>query len=328
MLIWTRLPESFFWKWRKEMGKYIVTSGQNIYDIALHIYGSIEGIVDLMMSNTGLSLVTDLKSGDELIYTDGYIINADIVSYNRIHKIVPANGERNVYFKEASLPLIFEIKTGNLETSTGFKASGTGKMQIDWGDNTALESITLSDEVQHINHSFDNLVSKHRKIRIYADVQFRFLDFTPLRANAVYALKLVCVEKFTLTDSSVDIGFLSLFEGIYDLDLSGLDTDNLSSLVDCKELMNLDLSRLDAPQPVLDSYLISIVKKYYGRRNSTVVLTNRPSGVYQEPERNGALNYNISTGMEAVWLICNEPQWNEAGYWKFIIENQTYTTEI
>ena len=31
------------------MGKYIVTNGQNIYDISLHLYGSIEGIVDLMM---------------------------------------------------------------------------------------------------------------------------------------------------------------------------------------------------------------------------------------------------------------------------------------
>jgi hypothetical protein len=29
------------------MGKYRVIAGQNLYDIALHIYGSIEGIVDL-----------------------------------------------------------------------------------------------------------------------------------------------------------------------------------------------------------------------------------------------------------------------------------------
>ena len=29
------------------MGKYRVIAGQNLYDIALHIYGSIEGIVDM-----------------------------------------------------------------------------------------------------------------------------------------------------------------------------------------------------------------------------------------------------------------------------------------
>jgi hypothetical protein len=36
------------------MGKYTVTGRQNLFDIALHLYGSIEGIIDLMMSNTSL----------------------------------------------------------------------------------------------------------------------------------------------------------------------------------------------------------------------------------------------------------------------------------
>lgn len=309
------------------MGKYVVTSGQNIYDAALHIYGSIEGIVDLLMNNTDLSLATDLKSGDELTFTDGYIINADIVSYNRIHKIVPSNGERNVYYKEATLPLLIEIIIDNLETSTGFIASGTGKMQVDWGDNTPLESITLSDAIQPTHHLFDNLVSKRRKIRIYGDMLFKFLDFTPLKAKAIYLLKPVYAEKFVLTDSSVHIGFLSLFYGIYDLDLSGLDTDNLSVLLECKQLMNLELSKLDAPQSVIDDYLISMVKFYYGRRNCTVILTCHPSGEYREPVRDEKQNYILTSGKEAIWVICNEPAWNEGGKWKFIIDNEIYTSE-
>ena len=75
------------------MGKYKVIAGQNLYDIALHIYGSIEGIVDLMMCNTDLSLDTTLKVGDELIYSDDFIINADVVAYNEMHGIVPSNGQ-------------------------------------------------------------------------------------------------------------------------------------------------------------------------------------------------------------------------------------------
>ncbi|MCS2956861.1 hypothetical protein NXX53_06170 [Bacteroides salyersiae] len=43
------------------MGKYTVITGQNLYDIALHIYGSIEGIVDLLMNNPDLSLCDNLK---------------------------------------------------------------------------------------------------------------------------------------------------------------------------------------------------------------------------------------------------------------------------
>ena len=31
------------------MGKYRVVAGQNIYDVALYLYGSIEGVVDLLI---------------------------------------------------------------------------------------------------------------------------------------------------------------------------------------------------------------------------------------------------------------------------------------
>lgn len=54
------------------MGKYAVINGQNLYDIALDLYSSIEGIVDLLMNNTDLSLADDLQTGDELIYTEFY----------------------------------------------------------------------------------------------------------------------------------------------------------------------------------------------------------------------------------------------------------------
>lgn len=63
------------------MGRYITTHGQNLYDVALHIYGSIEGIVDLLMNNTTLSLNDNLKAGIELVYTDNFIINSDTAHY-------------------------------------------------------------------------------------------------------------------------------------------------------------------------------------------------------------------------------------------------------
>ena len=50
------------------MGKYTVTEGQNLYDVALHLTGSIEGIVDLLICNPALSLADTLRSGDELFY--------------------------------------------------------------------------------------------------------------------------------------------------------------------------------------------------------------------------------------------------------------------
>ncbi len=52
------------------------------------------------MNNPDLSFDSRLCSGDELLFTDDYVINEDILSYNRLNRITPANGERNVYMKE------------------------------------------------------------------------------------------------------------------------------------------------------------------------------------------------------------------------------------
>ena len=73
------------------MGKYVVTEGQNLYDIALHLTGSIEGIVDLLICNPVLSLADTLRGGDELFYTDDFVINADVVARYRREQIVPHN---------------------------------------------------------------------------------------------------------------------------------------------------------------------------------------------------------------------------------------------
>ena len=56
------------------MGKYRVVAGQNIYDVALYLYGSIEGVVDLLINNPDLSFATTLTAGRELVYTDDFVI--------------------------------------------------------------------------------------------------------------------------------------------------------------------------------------------------------------------------------------------------------------
>lgn len=94
------------------MGRYRVIAGQNIFDVALHLYGSIEGIVDLMMNNPDLSLATVLTVGQELVYTDDFVIDADVVAYNAARSIVPANGEHHVYpkYPEGQLSVEFHFR--------------------------------------------------------------------------------------------------------------------------------------------------------------------------------------------------------------------------
>lgn len=82
------------------MGKYIVKSGQKSYDIAPYIYGAINGIVDIMINNPNLSFCDDLKSGDEHLFTDNYVINADVVAYFKMNNLTPVNGQRHVCYKK------------------------------------------------------------------------------------------------------------------------------------------------------------------------------------------------------------------------------------
>jgi hypothetical protein len=309
------------------MGKYIVCEGQNLFDVALHIHGSIEGIVDLLICNSTLSLQGELKSGDELTYTDDFVINTDAVAYYRMYGIKPANGERTVYYKSSEYPKLVEVYLETSRTSTCFEICGGGTLEIDWGDNSRIETLTLGNDLKQVSHAFDNSLSGKRKITLYGDVSAKQINLSGMSASAIYLLRPLPVEKFILQRGDMAIDFLGLLQDTYEMDLTRLATDNLVPLLYNKGLMKLDLSGATIRQQTLDEYLINLVRHYYGRRSCHVYLTTLPTGIYQEPRRDDNLNYILSTGMEAIWILTHEPAWNEAGYWKFVINDQTYTFE-
>lgn len=306
------------------MGRYRVRARQNLYDIALHIYGSIEGIVDLMMNNVDLSLCDKLKPGDELLFTDDFVINNDVVSFYRMNKLIPSNGERTVYFKTASYPMLFECVLNPEITTVEFTVAGNGVLEIDWGDNSGLQTLHLSGEPQTKVHFFDNRVATSRKIRFYGDAELTLLDLTGLIPDGVFVLKPIYIERFCLNGTKAGIDFINLFEGTFRIEMKNRSSGSLLSLLSCKKLKRLDLSGGRFDQPVIDEYLICLVKKHEGRRNCEITLSVPPSGEYRCPERDDEGNYQINSGMEAVWLLVNEPAWNEAGEWKFTINGDVY----
>ena len=308
------------------MGKYKVIAGQNIYDVALHLYGSIEGIVDLMMCNTDLSLDTMLKVGDELIYSDDFIINADVVAYNEMHGIVPSNGEHHVYPKVFTKPLAVAFSLPTQTLSVQCSVSGVGTLEIDWGDNSDTEVVTLSDKPQLLKHIFDNKVRKRRRIRWFTDAYFKQVDWSGLKPNSVVILRPLPIEELTIKDATLTLDSLQMVTGIYSLNLSGLTSGNLKPLVECRELMTLNLTDARIKPTVLDEWLIAMVERYGNRRNCEVTLTAVPAGTYQEPARNADTgHYNITSGMEVIWVITHEESWNEGGKWKFIINDKEYS---
>ena len=113
------------------MAKYKVKGSQNLYDIALHLYGTVEGLFDLLISNPNLNMNTELIAGMELEYHDTFIINPSIVNQLNDNNIVPVNSERQVYFKHPDAPLRMIVKTPAELDSFMFSVSGEGQMIID-----------------------------------------------------------------------------------------------------------------------------------------------------------------------------------------------------
>lgn len=74
------------------MKLYTVRSGQNLYDVALTLYGSIEGIFDLLISNDDISLNSNLKHGQVLNYNEEFMIEQSIPDWFKSHDIVVKNG--------------------------------------------------------------------------------------------------------------------------------------------------------------------------------------------------------------------------------------------
>lgn len=309
------------------MGKYTLTAGQNIFDAALHIYGSIEGITDLLVNNASLSMASKLEAGQELIYTDDFILDEDVVAYMRSNDLTPAGGERHVYPKCFTLPLMAELMIPNRKTSAAFTAAGRGTIEIDWGDNTPTESCALQAQARQYFHAFDSAVAGSRRIRLYGDAELGMLNLSAAAPSELYLHAPLAVEQFTLRDVTLYVGFLHLLRGTYYLDMQGLKCADLRPLVHCTELMNLDLrhSRMKGSQ--IDDYLLQLVRNYGTRRSARLLLPSAPGGLYREPARDAQGAYAPLCGMEALWVLTHEEAWNQAGAWKVIIDDKTYTYE-
>lgn len=306
------------------MGRYTVTEGQNLYDVALHLTGSVEGIVDLLICNPTLSLADTLRSGDMLVYTDGFVIDADVVAKYRRENIVPAGGERSVYPKYPTGVRRLWFTVDATQPTTAFALSGSGRIEIDWGDNTPLEIVEVNASVRTLSHRFDNTVTESRRVRLYGDFTLRSLDLSESGARRIRLSGPLSCERFSLCGGSCPVDFLPLLDGVFRMDLRRLSCDSLLPVAECRELMTLDLSGADVSRAAVDEYLLRLVSHHYGRRNCDLTLPVVPSGSYAEPVRNAAGACVPATGLEAVWLLTHEPSWNEGGAWVVRTPDQCY----
>lgn len=220
-----------------------------------------------------------------------------------------------------------DIYIENTRTSIGFVISGSGTIEIDWGDNTDLQIVRLSKQAIELNHFFDNNTGTKRRTCIYGDENARIqkLDISNIKDSNIYILKPIYIERFVMKNISTTIEFIALSKGMFEMDCSGSTTGSLLPLLRQKELKSLNLQNIKCSRKAIDRIFDRTGKaalwktELYGHNDEV------PSGEYKEPQRDENLNYIVGSGMEAVWVLTHEPAWNEAGAWKFIINDTIYT---
>lgn len=289
------------------MATYKVKTSQNIFDVALDCYGSIEGLFDLLITNDWLTMTTDLQPGMELEYHDFFVVEDSIKKAIQDNNYLCANSERHVYYKHTDKPCRFISKIPVELHSVSFRASGEGVMYIDWGDNTPLEEVELTVAERLIQHYFDNHVDA-RTIVVYGEFTLMTFNTSEMGGSILPVCPLV-VDEFTNRANGHSLNGLFLFEGTVKVDLTEMQISDLSPIGDMSlQELNLTNVRFSTPE-VLDNYLSYIVRNYGQRRNCTVYLTQEPGQL----------------GMDAIKVILGEAAWNEAGPWKFVINGKIYT---
>lgn len=104
------------------MKSYIVKSGQNLFDVAMTLYGSIEGIFDLLVSNqertgysTPLSYDTELQAGDTLNYNPEFLINQDVTEWFDDNNVKVKNGNHVYSHQEVEDKILEYVDNYNKE---------------------------------------------------------------------------------------------------------------------------------------------------------------------------------------------------------------------
>ena len=207
------------------MAQYIVRSGQNIYDVAITLHGSVEGIFDILISNPWLNLETSLKFGMTIDYHEDFTVNEEISTWLKANGIIVKNGdhtynrfepsdfiirhitqehpeivdylqtlspdEQNIFWDDLCIPRMIICQQGIVAKITVQLKPGA-HLFIDWGDYTAPQIFenTQSMEIEHLYKS-----GAVHNISFYGDCLFEVLDLSKISGSS-FPLQTIVADTF------------------------------------------------------------------------------------------------------------------------------------
>ncbi len=160
----------------KSMYKITTYNNQSVFDIALKVYGSIEGVFDLVKNNPGLRFDSLLGSGS-ILQAPGAVIKQEVVDYYAKNKINPATGNLPnlpAYIDEDMLKQILnynlsggdhvfpgiELKNLNLNASIQLNYTGINSADVQVKLEMSLDGVNF-DEIPTSLVTLDNTKDSH-----------------------------------------------------------------------------------------------------------------------------------------------------------------------
>lgn len=208
------------------MKQYITKKGQNIFDVCLMLYGSVEGILDLMVNNETmtvteygpqhlagqpLTLDTVLDRGVVLNYSEGLNINQGALEFYRRDDVTVANGECpfiSVYeYDRSSVRIVIHQRGEYVDFDI---APQSHTLYVDWGDYSDIADV--SEGVATLEHVYND--DGDHVIQIFGDfVALAYLDFSRITGTVYPTSSIPITGEGHLNNYNADL--IALFPGIY-----------------------------------------------------------------------------------------------------------------
>lgn len=287
------------------MATYKVLPLQNIYDVSLYLYGTIEGVFDLLISNPWLGMNTELQPGTLLEYHPYFMLNDSAVEGFKSESVIPANGERGVYYKDIPEPVRITLVIPPETDVVHFAMSGTGRVKVDWDDNSAVETVELGDGMSYFEHYYDDTVNVKRAF-IHGAFSLDTLDISGIDSE-MYVTGVIDVRSVISHASGTSLRGFPLLGKTDSVDLRHSTLSDLTPLAELRPL-KVDLRNVEyLGSSVLDGYLEAVAANCASRRSCEVLIDGKVS----------------SRGMAAINRILTDSE----NKWKFIINDTVYTNE-
>lgn len=305
------------------MSTYTVQPNQSIYDVAIAVHGSIDGVADLLVNNKGLNMYDNIDAGEDILFTNVITLNKPVVDFLDGTKVVAANIGDSIKYREAPEPIVADIFVNSSDAE--FMMTKTeGDLWVDWGDESEIEFYSSENSI--IYHQFDISTSESNekfKIRFFGkdNLSLGNLLIQSKTVERILLYKEIPLISYTDESEIENPTFISLTGGIKNVSINNATSLDFGFLGLITTIRDLDLRTKNTTSESIDSLFLNIVNNYASRLPAVIKTKIKPNGVYQAPKDNGS----PKNGMEAVWVLINSEQWNtETHKWKIEIDGVKY----